>query len=556
MTNASIKELVPILYEDDDVLAVAKPSGIDSATPEGRTSPGLSEYLAELRGQGETFHTANRLNRYESGVLLLGKNPAIAQALRTALRNNEVTQEFTAVVLGKMSRATLVIDAGHGASRGRRGSVKGAGKRPPAPKERTNALNRQTTVSAIHRGSARTVVRCQTVVASTHALRAQLRAVRLRLLGDNLHDETRRKHETSSTCLHLSKIAFKNPGTGVRTTVRCRVPEAFSNLANGAQDTERPLLAALIRRLPLLASGNTDAYRLITGGKEDLKGVVAERFGEVVTLQISDDRGARGDMLSAVAKWYKDKLGVKAVYAKRFVKNRTDVDEDTQRVLHSPHPLAGSPAPPEIRIREYGIPFIIRPYEGFSVGLFLDQRDNRRRIRAQARGKDVLNLFAYTCGFSVAAAAGGAASTVSVDLSPKALEWGRANFALSHLDPSDHQFIKSDAFDYLRRAARQGKRFDIIILDPPSFAHGRKGSRTFSIARDLPALVAASTPLLRPGGTMMVSTNYRQLPTKRLRELVKEGSGRRRIIKTETPRLPQDFAADPDHAKTVIVEFD
>ena len=100
------------------------------------------------------------------------------------------------------------------------------------------------------------------------------------------------------------------------------------------------------------------------------------------------------------------------------------------------------------------------------MGLFLDQRDNRRRIRAQARGKDVLNLFAYTCGFSVAAAAGGAASTVSVDLSPKALEWGRANFALSHLDPSDHQFIKSDAFDYLRRAARQGKRFDIIILDP------------------------------------------------------------------------------------------
>ncbi len=556
MATALIEKLVPVLYEDDGLLAVAKPSGMDAATPEGRTSQGLSEMLAELRGRGESLHPANRLNRYESGVLLLGKNAAIAQTIRTALRDDEVTQEYTAVVLGRMSRPTLVINAEHGTSRGRKGVPKGKPKRPtPPPKERAPSGKRPTTVTAIQRGSARTVIQCQTSVANTHSLRAQLRAVRLRLLGDNLHDKSPRKHETSSTCLHLSKIVFKNPGTGTRTTVRCRPPASFNGLAKGARDVERPLLAALIRRLPILTAGNTDAYRLITGGKEDLKGLVAERYRDIVTFQVGDNAALTDDALTTAAKWYMATLGVKAVYVKRFVKNRTGVSEETQRELHSSHPLVGTPVPPEIQIREYGIPFLIKPYEGFSVGLFLDQRENRRRIRALARGKDVLNLFAYTSGFSVAAAAGGATSTVSVDLAPKALEWGRANFALSHLDSSDHQFIKSDAFDYLKRAARQEKRFDIIILDPPSFAHARKGSRTFSISRDLPTLIAAATPLLRPDGMIMVSTNYRQLPIKGLRGLVKEGVGRRRIHKTETPRLPVDFAVDADHAKTIIVEL-
>jgi 23S rRNA (cytosine1962-C5)-methyltransferase len=171
-------------------------------------------------------------------------------------------------------------------------------------------------------------------------------------------------------------------------------------------------------------------------------------------------------------------------------------------------------------------------------------------------GKDVLNLFAYTCSFSVAAAAGGANSTVSVDLSPKHLEWGRGNFVLNGLELSNHQFIRSDAFDYLRRAERQGKQFDLILLDPPSFAHGRRRGRSFSIARDLADLVAASVKVLRHGGVLMVSTNYRQLSWQSFRGCLARGAGRRKQKLIDTPPLPLDFTSDPHHAKTMFVRFD
>jgi len=211
--------------------------------------------------------------------------------------------------------------------------------------------------------------------------------------------------------------------------------------------------------------------------------------------------------------------------------------------------------PEDLEISECGLKYLVRPLVGSSAGLFLDHRDNRSRIRSMAEGKTVLNLFAYTCGFSVAAAAGGAGRTVSVDLSDKNLEWGLDNFRLNGLDPTRHEFIRADAAEYLRRAEKLGERFDLIILDPPTFAHGRKRGRSFSVARDLGDLVRASLGRLEPGGVMMILTNYRRMSVTSLREQVKRCAGRRRFRIIATPRLPADFAVDPDHAKTIFVRL-
>jgi 23S rRNA G2069 N7-methylase RlmK/C1962 C5-methylase RlmI len=200
------------------------------------------------------------------------------------------------------------------------------------------------------------------------------------------------------------------------------------------------------------------------------------------------------------------------------------------------------------------------------VGLFLDQRDNRKRVRDLSAGKEVLNLFAYTCGFSVAAAAGGARSTTSVDLSPSHLEWGRRNFALNHLDPAGHEFIPSDAAEFLRRALRQNRSFDLVILDAPTFAHGRKRGKSFSITRDLPELVCGVLAVLAPGGIIMVSTNNRRLSLKRLKGMIARGvkasgagQGAERSVSDlriiNAPSLPLDFAVDRDHAKTLFVSI-
>ena len=550
------EKLVPTLYEDDHLLAVAKPAGIDAGPQRSGTAVNLANMLGELRGRGESLHVANSLSRYESGVLLLAKDPVMAGHIRKELRAHRVALEYVAVVLGRMKQPQLMIDPIHGQSRGQRSEPKRQSKRPKqgAVRVRSGAADRQTMVRAVQAGRKRTLVKCKTMVENTHVLRAQLRAVRLRLLGDRLHDSTPGRQEPSSTCLHLARIRFYHPGKKSQVSITCREPPALATVAQDGRDIERPALAALVRRLPCLANRDTDSYRLLTGSVENVRGLIAEKFGKIVILQIVEEVPNLADSLAALARWYQKTLGVEAVYTKRLVDGRGAVE--TAPTGSGPRrPLVEKAVESEIEIGERGVRYVIRPHEAASVGLFLDQRENRSRIRSMAADKDVLNLFAYTCGFSVAAAAGGANSTVSVDLSPPCLEWGRANFAANHLDLTNHEFIKSDAGDYIKRAQRQDRQFDIVILDPPSFAHGRKRKQSFSIVKDLPELVAGASSLLRPEGTMMVSTNYRRLTLRGLRELIREGAGRRRFKVTATPPLPVDFAMDPDHAKTVFVQF-
>jgi len=560
--NETIGRLVPRLFEDGDLLAVEKPAGIDVTSGPGRSAPGLVEILAAAGGQHGPLAPINRLSRYESGVLLLAKNTAVGEFIRKGLQAHQVEQSYVAIVLGRPAEPVVSVDPLCGASRGR--APDGRLRRPehqvkqgrtgkPRPSEAAGrGGERRTLIQAIRSTPRRSLIRCTTTVENTHAIRAQLRAMRLRLLGDAVHDRSARARSQSLTCLHLGRIAFYHPTLKRKLSVTCRPPAAFDRILTGAADVERALRAALVRRLELFARNDTDALRLLSGNVEDLPGLSAEKFGEVVILQVSDERPGLLAAVPHIAEWYRNTLGVGAVYLKRFVKRRAGVDEALLSELHAAKPVTGEAVPEQVEIFERGLRFLIRPHHGFSVGLFLDHRDNRRRVRALAEGKRVLNLFAYTCGFSVAAAAGGASQTVSVDISPTHLDWGRANFDLNHLDSPDHQFVRSDALDFLKLCQRQEQRFDVALVDPPTFAHGRTSQRGFSIARDLSALIDQAVRVLVPGGTLMVSTNNRRLSLPELRERIQAGAGRRALRITSTPELPVDFAMDPAHARTIF----
>ncbi|RFC46292.1 MAG: 23S rRNA (cytosine1962-C5)-methyltransferase [Verrucomicrobia bacterium] len=171
--------------------------------------------------------------------------------------------------------------------------------------------------------------------------------------------------------------------------------------------------------------------------------------------------------------------------------------------------LEGDPAlPVETVVSESRMRFGLDFSAGYSVGLFLDQRANRALLRT-APLKRVLNTFAYTCSFSVAAALAGA-ETLSVDLSQKSLERGRHNFVLNELDPSAHRFVADDVQDLLPRLARRKEQFDAIILDPPTFSRGNKGRR-FRAEDDLQALLSAALEITAPGGRILLSTNCTKL---------------------------------------------
>jgi 23S rRNA (cytosine1962-C5)-methyltransferase len=303
-----------------------------------------------------------------------------------------------------------------------------------------------------------------------------------------------------------------------------------------------------------------EAYRLLTGDAEDVPGLDVERYGSVLFMQVTQERESLSERFRQYAQWYREVLEIESVYVKRNIRRRSGGasvwpvgagDDDTGAEL-----IQGKPTPEEIGIREGRLRFLIRPQERHSVGLFLDHRDNRARILEMSEGKTVLNLFAYTCGFSLAAAVGGARSTVSVDLSSKHLEWGKSNFAMNGQTAEGHEFVQLDVFRYLERAAEQGRQFDLIVIDPPSFAHGRRRGQDFSVARDLEVVVGASLGLLSPHGVMMVSTNLRRMSMSAFKERIKEGVRGRRHRIVGTPPLPLDFAIDADHAKTVFIQFD
>lgn len=277
---------------------------------------------------------------------------------------------------------------------------------------------------------------------------------------------------------------------------------------------------ALERRRALLDDDATDCWRLFHGGADGLPGVFVDRYGPGLALIVHlgtpgapDDPGPLADAFLRVT----EPLGVTSVYWKPFVRDRSALGGQHDDAMSDPTPLVGAALPEAVVVREHGVPFEVRLYDGFSTGLFLDQRENRRALGEVVRGRPgarVLNTFCYTGGFSACCARAGA-STTSVDVSARYLDWTKRNLALSGIDPEAHRFARMGTMEFLAMAQRRGLLFDLVVLDPPTFgsADKRRGVAAWSAERDYPALLDAASSVLDPGGLglLFCSTNARAL---------------------------------------------
>ena len=162
----------------------------------------------------------------------------------------------------------------------------------------------------------------------------------------------------------------------------------------------------------------------------------------------------------------------------------------------------------KIIVSERDFKFYVNPYDYVDTGLFSDHRDTRQMVREMAEGKDFLNLYCYTGTFTCYAARGGARSTVSVDRSETAIDWARGNLTLNNIKEAKHALVHSHTFDFLQKAKRNQRFFDLAVVDPPSYSTTRTRGEEFDVARDHPRLLKGVVALMLKGAIIIFSTNH------------------------------------------------
>jgi 23S rRNA (cytosine1962-C5)-methyltransferase len=521
-----------IVFEDEHLLVANKPAGWSTHSPAPFAGEGLYEWLKNREPRWSRLAILHRLDKETSGLIVFGKTTLANRALSDQFQKRLVRKKYVLLTdrpppsAPLRAKSALVRSGQRYLSRPVHAAadvaetVFGAGQESVAPVE----------------GRAVWVVEAEPQTGKTHQIRVHAAAHDFPILGDTLYGGA----AAARVYLHAGELGFLHPAT--RELVAFSVPAEFS------ADPRQALRAAIID------PAHTNACRLIHGAADGWPGLYIERLEDFLLAQSGASLApAQQKCVENCARRY----SARGVYHQIF----------QRQMRAAPQWLSGAKTPEELLVRENGLQFSLRLDEGFSVGLFLDQRDNRRRFLTRyiapklemPAAPEVLNAFAYTCGFSVAAAVAGAHIT-SLDLSKKYLDWGKRNFVLNQLDPARHEFIFGDAFDWFRRLAKKKRAFDIIILDPPTFSRSKERG-VFQVEKDYGALLAAALPLLAPGGLILASSNAATLAPEKFLDAIDRSlaGGRRRLLARQYIPQPPDFPVhrdEPAHLKTVWLQIE
>ncbi len=529
--------MVPcVIFEDEHLLVVAKPAGWNTHAPSPYAGEGIYDWLKHRESRWSSLAIIHRLDKETSGVLVFGK---------TSLANKSLTEQFTERRVQK--KYLLLTDKPVPA---KEFIIKTAlvriGEKYASRADGEIAETKFTPIVDSKFGNSRLkMVSAEPLTGRTHQIRVHAAENGFPILGDILYGGT----TSSRVFLHAGEIAFTHPATNA--PVKFFAPVNF--------DVE-PRLAL---RSAVVEPDATNAFRVIHGAGDGWPGWFVEKLGDFLLSQSESPLSAKqNEELS----WFVKKFSSRGAYHKilsRQVRRSTTIEA-------SPQLIFGEAAPERFEILENGVRYEMSFNEGYSVGLFLDQRDNRGRFLSGHiaadfplfkseignRKSEILNCFAYTCGFSVCAAKAGARTT-SLDLSKKYLDWGKRNFALNGLDPAAHDFIYGDTFDWLRRLAKKGRAFDAVVLDPPTFSQSKEHG-TFRAEKDYGKLVTAVLPVLKLGGVLLASTNAAEWPPENFLADVEASvrGAKRKILKRHYVPQPPDFPisrAEPAYLKTVWI---
>jgi 23S rRNA (cytosine1962-C5)-methyltransferase len=567
---SSMPPVLPcVIFEDDDLLVVNKPAGINTHAPAPYAAEGMFEWLRNREPRWASLAIIHRLDKETSGVIVFAKTPRANRSLTQQFTARTVRKKYVLLTDREAPDREVVV----------RSCLVRAGERyvsrPLAAGREIaetvfKAEDPASRIEAKHAFGLRcsTVLTAEPLTGRTHQIRVQAAEKGFPILGDTLYGGT----PAARVYLHAAEIFFKHPANGEEAS--------FTAPVDFGSDPRLALRGAFIE------TGVTDAFRVVHGASDGWPGWYVDRLGAYLLSQSDGELSAKQRQ---ELKRLLERFAAHGAYHKvltREVGRKPQAHAATRLVL-------GDAAPERFNVRENGVAFELSFDEGYSFGLFLDQRDNRRRLltgyvapgfslsgaapstdcpdvsekapQGQKEGltadprPNLLNTFAYTCGFSVCAAKAGLATT-SLDLSRKYLEWGKRNFVLNQIDPAEHDFIYGDVFDWLRRLAKRDRKFDVMLLDPPTFSQSKQ-SGVFRAEKDYGKLVNLALALLRPTGVLFASTNAASWPAGAfvgcLEAAVRESG--RKILQRHFAPQPPDFSvsrAEPAYLKTVWLRID
>ena len=338
----------------------------------------------------------------------------------------------------------------------------------------------------------------------------------------NLKDQEVEVHSQEGTFLGTAYLSQQNKGLGWFVSKdKVTFNQAFF---------ETLFRQAKEKRTAYYQDELTTAFRLFNQEGDDFGGLTVDLYGDyaVFSWYNSYVYQIRQTISEAFRQVFPEVLGT---YEKIRFKG---LDYESAHVY-------GQEAPDFFTVLENGVLYQVFMNDGLMTGIFLDQHEVRSSlVDGLAMGKSLLNMFSYTAAFSVAAAMGGASQTTSVDLAKRSRELSQAHFQANGISTDDHRFIVMDVFEYFKYAKRKGLTYDVIVLDPPSFARNKK--QTFSVAKDYHKLISQSLEILNPGGIIIASTNAANVSRQKFTEQIDKGFAGRSYQILNKYGLPADFA--------------
>ncbi|MBI4862238.1 MAG: class I SAM-dependent methyltransferase [Candidatus Riflebacteria bacterium] len=516
--------LPAILHEDDQLLVVDRPAGVPLRADGPYAQEGLQDWVARRLGLGPGLAPHPAVPSGAPGVLLFTKTPAAARCVAAQLGRGEVRWTVRALLPAPALERL-----------GPAGAV-----RPGPGRIAFTRLERRDDLALV-----------EGVVVDQAALEPFSSQAGRDPVAPPVPPTPGRP--ASGPMLHLVRIELTHPGTGRPVSVEATGSALFQAVLEGERRPARCLaLGALEARRGLTDLSETTALRLLNGASDGAPGQFVDRLGQALlfSYRVRLDR----ELVDAM----REATGIETVYCRELRRDVRGAGARQARPLH----LAGPAVGDRFLVLENGLRFQVSVHEGYSVGLFLDQRETRWRI---LRGEwlpdrtgcgagggeavpatsqpEALNLFAFTGAFSVAAARAGARVT-TVDLSRRYLEWARQNMEANGLESHLHTWLVGDAFDWMRRLARKGRSFDLVVVDPPTFSTS-KASGPFSAVRDYGRLALRALPLVRPGGTLVACTNAATLAPHTFRQHLLAACRQlgRTVVSESLTTQPLDFPA-------------